>query len=72
MKKRRYTAPSIRVIETETDQTLCAGSKGKYDLGKDGSPNHENGDIGSDENGEIPNANSAKGWGGVTDWEDWD
>ena len=27
MKKRRYTAPFIRVIETETDQTLCAGSK---------------------------------------------
>jgi hypothetical protein len=51
---------------------LCAGSKGKYDLGKDGSPNNEQGNIGSDENGEIPNANSAKGWGGVTDWEDWD
>ena len=72
MKKRRYTAPFIRVIETETDQTLCAGSKGKYDLGKDGSPNHENGDIVSDENGEIPNANSDKGCVGVTDWEDWD
>ncbi|WP_070736586.1 hypothetical protein [Prevotella sp. HMSC077E09] len=72
MKKRRYTAPFIRVIETETDQTLCAGSKGKYDLGKDGSPNHEHGNIGSDENEDIPDVNSAKGWGGVTDWEDWD